>query len=749
MAKRCNVDISDVVQESSCAKRHHYLTQGIESLPKWYNLPLEEVSQAEQQYLLEREAGWLLRLPTVPAASRFDSNGLLGTVQGVELRKLSAMARQIINHLSIIEIDNLCEVLETECSPDTMRAASHLLIPLYQRTQRSYAKPRAAFDPISLEGNARIELYIKLVDYTTSCVARITMEYVTGDTWYNTNLAVLSQIAMKLKFLARDTSRHAETSLRRAESILMRLRNVDKEDSPTDLSFDEDSSVESYDNTFEDDYIRSSQAQQAFATSALRRALGSLYLGLSPWRNVDLFQISSHIYTVGPEQTTCVIMEDEASVVSATSASPCLKFCLTGLWLVQKNFHSLANPPSPPSLAPFGAEPVTVTMAWQPAGTPTNTTNLKLYCMDELLSLSIPLSLCAPRLGELAEQMISHLSLGTEPDGPPLRRIIPADIVTSIAGCTIQSSGYLTQARKISLTHPNTINIGQSVFDLGRSDFHPEYEKYRKKLEEWTISDSTVTVKCPWYVASVILFCMAVLVAFSVPPGLRDGNPFQYTTHATLVLGMILFAARNRWMATWPWHDFLKGRIVCHSVSEVSAVSGVDAQVVILKLLDHARGSRFVTQGPFNVLFSRADQSAAQDGDPEEEMREQHSVTRMLLSNASRMAPKSQTLTDLAKDAESFPTSFSINKAIESRTLKASGFLILKVAGYNGEHLVCLDARKGETVDFVERNGKSAVLSCLKPPVPRKGEAPTVFLSENWVEWTRMLGVYTGDVVFG
>ncbi|KAK8070627.1 hypothetical protein PG997_010830 [Apiospora hydei] len=750
VSKGYSSDISDTVQESSWNKRFHYLTQGIENLPEWYSLPTGEISIEERQCLLELEVEHLIHASTTSATLPFHSKGLLGMIEGSELRKLSAMAHQILDHLSIVEIDNLCAVLETARSPKIERAATRALGLLYQKTTRSFSRQTASFDPISLEANARYELYAKLVDYTTSCVARLVTSYATGDTWSKTNLAVLGQLAVKLKFLARDSSQQAEASLRHAESVLIRFQKRDSEDSADGLSFDEESILESYDETFEDDYIRSSQGRQEFAMSALKRALGSLNLGLSPWRVDDLFQISSQIYPVGLDQTACALMRDEDSRVSITSTSSYVDFCRTGLALVRENLRSLANAQNPPCPAPPGAEPVTVSMDWQTAGSSSvHTSNMTVYTMDALLSLAIPLSLCSPQLGELGEQMITCLTVGLEPDGPPLHRDIPADKSETLIGCMIQSHGYSEQVRKESALHPDTFGLGPKVFDADCFGSHRDYRTHHHELQRWTIEDGSVTVKCRGYVAFILFLCAVITLVFTVPPGVDDGDPFLYAYVATLVLGSILFVAKSYWMRDWPWHDFLKGRIVCHSVSEVVAVTRVDEQVVLLKLLDHARASRFVTQGPYNAIFKRLDRSTNSDEEPEEETREAHSRSRALLSGAARAVPVNQAVADMLSDGDLSSGGFSIDRPLKLGTLYESGFLVLKVAGYNGEHLVCLDAHKEATVDFVDRSGKDAVLSCLNPPASRKGEASTVLLSQNQVDWTRFLGLYTGDVVFG
>ena len=89
------------------------------------------------------------------------------------------------------------------------------------------------------------------------------------------------------------------------------------------------------------------------------------------------------------------------------------------------------------------------------------------------------------------------------------------------------------------------------------------------------ISDNSVTVgvKCPWSVASV--------------PATHSSTFTRLLRHGLARRGPV--HDQNMQILDWAWKDFLRGCIVCHSVSEVATVTQIDAQVVLSKLLDHAR----------------------------------------------------------------------------------------------------------------------------------------------------------------
>ncbi|KAK8023777.1 hypothetical protein PG993_011843 [Apiospora rasikravindrae] len=215
------------------------------------------------------------------------------------------MAHQLLSHLSIIDIDNLCAVLETARPPNIVRTATNALSSLYQRASWSCVQQPTRFDPISLDASAMEKLYKTLIDYTTSCVARLLQSYATGDMWSTVNISVPRQIAVKLTLLTHSTSPQAGASLHCAQSNLTGISIGNGENSPNSLPSDEESILKNYDETFADDYISRSQARQRFVTAALKRAPELLSLAPLSWRNDRFFQSSIRIFTVGPDRIVC------------------------------------------------------------------------------------------------------------------------------------------------------------------------------------------------------------------------------------------------------------------------------------------------------------------------------------------------------------------------------------------------------------------------------------------------------------
>lgn len=219
----------------------------------------------------------------------------------------------------------------------------------------------------------------------------------------------------------------------------------------------------------------------------------------------------------------------------------------------------------------------------------------------------------------------------------------------------------------------------------------------------------------------VMAFCSVILgggiaIPFCVQERIKGVDPFQVTTFTWLLVGVILIIAKSRYVTEWPWHDFLHGKVVCQSVSDLADVTGVDAQMILNKLLYSERDTFMVTKGPYNGMFLRRVEGPETEG-------------------------------------------FSIDVPSQLSTLLASGFIVLKVLSLNGEHIIVLDVRKGTTIDFAIHAGiNTQYLACLdigKRDLDDEDEdnplqTPKVlYLSHVKVSYTKVLGLYICNSSFG
>jgi hypothetical protein len=152
--------------------------------------------------------------------------------------------------------------------------------------------------------------------------------------------------------------------------------------------------------------------------------------------------------------------------------------------------------------------------------------------------------------------------------------------------------------------------------------------------------------------------------------------------------------------------------------------------MVLMNLLHDERTNTLTTRGPYNGMFGRK-----------------------------------------SKDAGGF----SIDEPVFLSTMIASGFIVLKVLNEKGEHLVCMDVRKGSGGDTPIKGefgvylayidiGKDSItgekkesndadeegIADMRPREPKNKETEKVLrLTPVQFRWTKVLGIYLRDSKFG
>ena len=227
-------------------------------------------------------------------------------------------------------------------------------------------------------------------------------------------------------------------------------------------------------------------------------------------------------------------------------------------------------------------------------------------------------------------------------------------------------------------------------------------------------------------------------IPFVVGDRISGVDPFQITTFVWLFSGFLLIGAKSIYVADWPWHDFLRGQVVCRSVGDIVDVTGMPAQMVLLYLLHNEYTNPLTFKGPYTGMFKRA------------------------LKNGGGLV---------------------VDEPVQLSTMLASGFVIFKVLSEQGEHLICIDVRKGANsrqivsgeikeylvcMDVGQEEFDDGVVGLDQDPtdgvvdagkqVNKKEAAKSdtntrankvLMLDRVEFRWTKMLGLYIKDSRFG
>jgi len=244
------------------------------------------------------------------------------------------------------------------------------------------------------------------------------------------------------------------------------------------------------------------------------------------------------------------------------------------------------------------------------------------------------------------------------------------------------------------------------------------------EMDEWVYDESSVIVNCGFYVWSVIITAITLVIGglaigFALGTRIEGVDPFNITTYAWVLAAFVILVCKSIYVENWPWRDFLLRRVQCRSVSELQGITGINEQLIMAKLLHDEHWTILNTRGPYNSVFQRK----SQDG-----------------------------------------TGFSIDRPLNTRTLLLSGLTLLKVITPEGHALVCLDARRGTDLKVVEHRGLASkehlVCEIIRPQLRTSEESRGIqplklsltkspLRSQSPLRWKGVQGVYNKlDTVF-
>ncbi|KAK6364505.1 hypothetical protein LTS17_012128 [Exophiala oligosperma] len=721
----------------------------LEDLPKFDDTLNYGIDKEEEKRLVRLEVKRLIKDCVSESPLIFNSDNILGTTKPEAFKIISDFADQILCNLAIVSHDNQLLILEhsragieLEKAASQFKLARGTLRRKFQQNEK--VKPRI---PIRIEPEAdNTKVYFALIDYATSSVARVLLRLASSKFWKSVNIAILARWAVKLKVLCHDPVTYARQALSDGEAIIEQLNASEDTEMFRIIRIrigasrkPEAGGENGYDVHEETDatqlYFSYNGMVRVWLDSIFRSCILGLYSTQWFLTAPSTFEICTVVYEVGLSHSLTTLSADRDGDVFATSQAQSINCIYVVLKLLLEVVEALKRHEQPDN----SQEKALVRWRWAEGRKEQHTVekSLQTSSADEVISTLILLSLSTSYVSDRMLKMISNIS----------------------AKFVVATADYLSRKRRLGFTDqwyndPETIPVSGDLFSkriragtqlgLDRTcrqelplldqsqpvdtkkemQVVQQYVKEEKRMQSWVFAETSVTVRCTGYIMAIMVLCALVLggglaIPFVVRNEIVGVDPFQITTFTWLIVGAILIVAKTRYVTEWPWHDFLHGRVVCKSVSDLAEVTGVDARFILTKLLYDERNTTVVTRGPYNGMFSRKPDGLGSDG-------------------------------------------FSIDVPAQLSTMLVSGFIILKVLSSTGEHLITLDVRKGTELDYAAHDGVDLkYLACLdlgkrdfddeeeeQSPKP-KADRRVLYLVENKVHYTKVLGLYVCDALFG
>ncbi|PVH68760.1 hypothetical protein DL98DRAFT_662021 [Cadophora sp. DSE1049] len=748
----------------AAANLHENFVRGqivLTKLPKFDDTTHYGINANKEKDLLRLEIRRLIKDVTSVAPLLFDSDKILGSTTPEAYRIISNVADQIVCNLSVICHDNQLILFENCRQSGALAEAAKLFRTTRGSLRKRFqpndkVKPR---EPEHIKPEAdNMKVYFALVDYITSTVARVLLHLATSKSWRDSTLAILSRWSVKLKALIFNPAEYTLQALSDGEGIIQQLNTSEDRESVRvlriigrdDKDVAEDVAFGLHEETDATQlYYSFCASYRHYLHSIVSSATLSLHSNKAFMTQPSTFEVCSLVYETGHSRSLTMLAGDRAGDVCATSDKGYIHYSHTAMKMLCDNMEALKKKQSPSSTD----ERAVIKWQWS-EGRKEQRTQEKTFetsQADDMVSILPLLSLSNPYITRKMIDIITLITITSEEEDPILQfeqKHFQAKFVITTADYigrqqrvderngsftdpeVVPVSGNILSKRiragtKLGLDLPNdnpevlknTANTTRSIADLKATK---QYQRDEKLMRDWIFTTSSVTVKCRGYVAAVLAVCSIILgggiaIPYCVKERITGVDPFQLTTFAWLVVGVTLIIAKGRYVTEWPWHDFLHGRVVCKSISDLADVTGIDAQMILNKLLYNEIETFIVTKGPYNGMFLRRLEVPETEG-------------------------------------------FSIDVPTLLSTLLASGFIVLKVLSLHGEHLIVLDVRKGTGLDYAVHEGMNTEYTCVDlgkqdlegneedvpPDIPK-----VLYLIHGKVTYTKVLGLYVCNSSFG
>ncbi|RSM00117.1 hypothetical protein CEP52_009336 [Fusarium oligoseptatum] len=717
-------------------------------LPNFDDITQYGVSEEIQQHLWSNEIARLLGAITSPETLAFKGSKALAIGSKSSYEMLAAMADHVWEALNIAAYDGeslLATDVKELCKVDLLKSSRFVLVYLCGKEEDDDAPG--------------IEDLFNFVDYLTAVLAQILCDAAEGKLFHLHILAQLVKLSAKIKTVSRRLQACAQISIEKGISD-RKIDELDTEPLPEGMRGLQ-GELASLDSSSKKDSMRSVYYLQC---AKYRHGIFDLLrFVLVPLRRTDKltsnsatpYEFCSAVYGMRFERFRTLVYQDHENDFSGTSDAStinCARGSFRRLWAavlhVRRFGSTYCQPPFTTTRDSSGthsqSESIAIDHHDRLVGTrivwgrglvhsemsPTHRT-IFIESMSHIITVMIPFIMTSPIIACSMSEFITTASFTKrryERHGEPIKpyafdgystffsitTLLPTE---NSAGRPIEwswnppSSSIFTgigyEVRFPLDPRPASDNDLAMLGPIRRHQ--AKLDKSSNKMKTWVLEEKGVMVRCKPFVLMLMLLC-TILVVGGVSIGVAVGDritgvdPFNITTYCWVIAAFILLVAKNVRVQNWPWNDFLHGRVLCKSISELSSVTGVNEQLILAKLLQDESISVLQTRGPYNKVFNR-------------------------------------------KSADGF----SIDRPLSTWAMLLGGLIMIVVEFERETGLVCLDLRRGTKCGLIQNmcvyeSDGGEFIHCPRLPNEQDEEAyegaNRIRLEKGNLVWLRTLGFY-------
>ncbi|KAL4735665.1 hypothetical protein BDV11DRAFT_195459 [Aspergillus similis] len=710
-------------------------------LPRFNDLVMYNVTEQEQYELWSKEIHRLVDI--VNAGKPIELEGLdkwFGAANLEGYNQLDKLATQLLHAFYITFQDN--EVLLLDHAPrtansDPFRGAKHNLLKEYgpnATTQKSQGS-------IRLTKN-NDECIQAVVNYLTGTLVQVLMRAAEADFWDEHCVIAVAKLAAKLKVVTLDLPNAAAISIAAEKEWQNRVRRNLSGDFPNPDDKAEKTTrniqltalqVESVHQGYR--YFRIMDAFHQSIGVLAHHILKMLRSNDDVTTNPDVFETSSIMYDTGFRGRRSILCQERSGAIGASGHRGEVHCADFGSEVCLDAFENLQRQ-LPVSQSTVLEQPYTL-VYWKwtelsPIGDNASdistkklrTGDMKLQSMRHVITALIPYTMAC---GEFASQLrIMVVNAMRVVD--PIYRVRLCTEVRFLAAFLVRTSTYnpptdseVTSVWESSMSQQRAL-AGRSLASTYQHNDLCNMLRTKNirtatgldQFERWTIDEKSITIPYRGYCYGSLGVCATLVtgglaIGLTVERRINGVDPFNISIFCWTLAAFLALLLRSIRVENWPWRDFLRGRVVCRSVSEVRDVAGIDPQLLLSILLILEIQMMLSKRGRFCVPFTRKEDNG-----------------------------------------------FLIDIPITTKAMNDGGCFLAKVVTDTGPALVCVRApwglpyKKVEPYESINR-GEEANCSSLEDAWKwGKGEKehPLYQLSTNSLSWARVVGLFNKDAYF-
>jgi hypothetical protein len=480
-----------VMKEATVHKKYDWLERySLFELPRFDGLSEYNISDEDHDELLRKEVKRLIETAESKEPYLFNSAGGFTDISETSFEELSTLMWRISDDCDIVALDNATLSIAHSTRPFVLEFAFMLSQTPYRNLRHEH-HTKARYRTVKTQGRLSPDqfrrLQFSLIDYTTGCIARLLVRTATFSQWNEQQLALLAQLAVKLKVLSKSSREYAVNAIERAAETITSFEKFELEGAVVVIQdYVEDKGLEEKHLHMREDmdpmepYFVENMMKRDSLYDLFNATLMSLYHSSFTKRGFDDFHYYAVAYETGFDRSLVIISEDKNGRVSTTPRETLTKTCCRALLLARENIQALNDEPKAPPTTSIQnqAEPCYVTMDWaEDEGASPGKVTLSLIKLDTVISVIIPLALSNPMIASYVEGALRY-SMGPSRKAyeETVRRFKHPRFEASIS---VQTSTNIASQQKVRREDPNTVPIIRSskIGELRGKTFSPQETK--------------------------------------------------------------------------------------------------------------------------------------------------------------------------------------------------------------------------------------------------------------------------------